>query len=535
MGSLRALAWALCCAVGGAAAAAPSEIVWKDLSGWEVEYGRWRAEEGTLLQTEVGPARTIIWRPGKAYSDLDLTIPFKASSEGDGVKAAGVVYRAVSQEEYYYIHYDVRNSQVVWVRSAPGKEWTDARRHRWPELRAETWHTTRVVVRGDRHEVYLDGKRLFTETDGTLQAGVIGLRTGQGRIAFGTARLEGTEVSLDRPFVVLKPPFSDLCTDAGTGGYEAFPDVCRTKSGELLCVFYAGHGHVSVPNDKLPKGARICLARSTDNGKTWSKPEVVVDTPIDDRDPSITQLSDGRLVVTYMTYVPGRKPMTHEVFLVWSADGGKTWGPPQPVDSPLKGNEAVSEPIREMPDGTLLLPLYGAAEPGQKSTVCVLLSRDGGRSWPEHAMVHLEGEHLHEPSVVRLPDGRLLMVIRPRMTWCESTDGGRSWTRPQAMPVSGDAPYLLLTSRQILLCAFRHRPTKSTRLIYSTDAGKTWSEPILLDRVIGAYPSLVELPDGRILVVYYTEGAGSDIRALFLDASRAGVRVLPKEGSDTPG
>ena len=48
------------------------------------------------------------------------------------------------------------------------------------------------------------------------------------------------------------------------------------------------------------------------------------------------------------------------------------------------------------------------------------------------------------------------------------------------MPVSGDAPYLLLTSRQILLCAFRHRPTKSTRLIYSTDAGKTWSEPILL-------------------------------------------------------
>ena len=241
LGSLRALAWALCCAVGGAAAAAPSEIVWKDLSGWEVEYGRWRAEEGTLLQTEVGPARTIIWRPGKAYSDLDLTIPFKASSEGDGVKAAGVVYRAVSQEEYYYIHYDVRNSQVVWVRSAPGKEWTDARRHRWPELRAETWHTTRGVVRGDRHEVYLDGKRLFTETDGTLQAGVIGLRTGQGRIAFGTARLEGTEVSLDRPFVVLKPPFSDLCTDAGTGGYEAFPDVCRTKSGELLCVFYAGH------------------------------------------------------------------------------------------------------------------------------------------------------------------------------------------------------------------------------------------------------------------------------------------------------
>ena len=36
------------------------------------------------------------------------------------------------------------------------------------------------------------------------------------------------------------------------------------------------------------QGRAHLLARSTDNGKTWSKPEVVVDTPIDDRDPSIT-------------------------------------------------------------------------------------------------------------------------------------------------------------------------------------------------------------------------------------------------------
>ena len=40
--------------------------------------------------------------------------------------------------------------------------------------------TPRVVVRGDRHEVYLDGKRLFTETDGTLQAGVIGRARARG-------------------------------------------------------------------------------------------------------------------------------------------------------------------------------------------------------------------------------------------------------------------------------------------------------------------------------------------------------------------
>ena len=57
---------------------------------------------------------------------------------------------------------------------------------------------------------------------------------------------------------------------AGAGGYQAFPDVCRLKNGDLLCVFYAGYSHVSQPNEKLSKGGRICAVRSTDEGATWS-------------------------------------------------------------------------------------------------------------------------------------------------------------------------------------------------------------------------------------------------------------------------
>src|SRR5438445_13060580 len=69
--------------------------------------------------------------------------------------------------------------------------------------------------------------------------------------------------------------------------YSAFPDVCRLKSGELLCVFYAGYGHVSHPNAQHPNGGRVCAVRSADEGKTWSAPWTVVDTPDDDRDPSV--------------------------------------------------------------------------------------------------------------------------------------------------------------------------------------------------------------------------------------------------------
>ena len=54
--------------------------------------------------------------------------------------------------------------------------------------------------------------------------------------------------------------------------YQAFPDVCRLKNGDLLCVFYAGYNHISLPTDSLPNGGRICMVRSSDEGRTWSAP-----------------------------------------------------------------------------------------------------------------------------------------------------------------------------------------------------------------------------------------------------------------------
>ena len=60
------------------------------------------------------------------------------------------------------------------------------------------------------------------------------------------------------------------CSGEAAGGYAAFPDVCRLRDGDLLCVFYSGYGHVSTPNAKWPKGGRIMVVRSSDNGKTWA-------------------------------------------------------------------------------------------------------------------------------------------------------------------------------------------------------------------------------------------------------------------------
>jgi hypothetical protein len=47
-----------------------------------------------------------------------------------------------------------------------------------------------------------------------------------------------------------------------------------------------------------------------------------------------------------------------------------------------------------------------------------------------------------------------------------------------------------------------------------------------IDAVGGAYPSLVELPDGLVYCVYYEEGKGSSIRGVRLRVDTKGVTVV---------
>lgn len=79
----------------------------------------------------------------------------------------------------------------------------------------------------------------------------------------------------------------------------------------------------------------------------------------------------------------------------------------------------------------------------------------------------------------------------------------------------------------------QHHPPGSPRAVaslhYSLDECQTWSDNVLVDTVGGAYPSMVNLKDGTVLIVYYEEGAGSSIRAKRLRATRSGIEWLPVE------
>src|SRR5947209_828300 len=137
-------------------------------------------------------------------------------------------------------------------------------------------------------------------------------------------------------------PFKVLSHGRLSGTYQAFPDICRSKSGELLCVFYAGYSYISLPAPDFVKGGRICVVRSDDDGQSWGDPTILYDDANDNRDPHIALLPDGSLACSFFSFAPKgdrirwtpelKKPFNELVSLVGvqlvsSKTGGESWSP----------------------------------------------------------------------------------------------------------------------------------------------------------------------------------------------------------------
>ncbi len=322
--------------------------------------------------------------------------------------------------------------------------------------------------------------------------------------------------------------FVYVCRDAGAGGYEAFPDVCRLRDGRLMAVFYAGYGHVSLPDERLPRGGRICFCLSSDEGRTWSEARVLYDGPDDDRDPSIVHLSNGSLICNFFSLRKREAVKEGEAawtglgsWMVVSKDMGRTWS----ASMQIAKDYYCSAPVRELPDGRLILGLY--RQTGKTSHGAVVISEDSGETWGEPVDIDNGGYKLDaETDVIPLKDGTLYAVERePKTTMCcsVSKDGGRTWSVSRPLGFPGHCPYLLRTPDDIIILAHR---LPQTSLHYSLDEVKTWSANVVVDEVGGAYPSMVNLEDGSVLIVYYEEGEGSSIRARRFRATKKGIEWL---------
>jgi sialidase-1 len=343
------------------------------------------------------------------------------------------------------------------------------------------------------------------------------------------------------------PSFVYVCRDAGAGGYQAFPDVCRLQDGRLMCVFYASYCHVGLPSPQHPKGGQIAYCTSADEGHSWSKPRTLYDGPDDDRDPSIAQLSSGQIVCNFFSLhrrAPANQPCPDPfrepyagvgVWIVTSDDSGKTWSAPRQLYAPPY---TCSSPVRRLSTGRLIMPLLADTSeegPNPKRGVAfgaVGISDDGGKNWNRPIDIDNAGVYLDaETDVIELRDGRLWAAQRSSGSpacYATSPDRGNTWTKSLPLGFIAHCPYLLRSASDpgVILLGYRASPG-FTGLRYSLDECKTWSNPVVVDQVGGAYPSMVNLKDGSVLVVYYDDnGVTSRIRAKRFRVTRTGVEWL---------
>jgi hypothetical protein len=308
------------------------------------------------------------------------------------------------------------------------------------------------------------------------------------------------------------------------GTYQAFPDVCRLKNADLICVFYAGYGHISLPKTDWPKGGRLCFVTSKDEGHTWNVPQILFDGPSDDRDPHVAQMRDGSVLCSFFTYRPQPNgPAICETCLVVSRDGGQTWAAEPQVVAP---GWPSSAPVRELPDGTRILGVYH--EDVSTAYGGVIRSTNGGKTWCSPIPIGKgSGVRLDaETDFVRLKDGTLYAALRGdrvNMHFATSPDDGLTWSPVKDIGFPAHCPHFTrLSTGEILLV---HR-LPLTALHISRDECQTWQGPYQLDTTRGAYPSTVELKDGTVLVVYYEEGPGSAVRARRFRLKKDGLEFL---------
>jgi hypothetical protein len=516
------------------------------LSAWVPCGGTWTVRDGVLTQSDTSVAETRHEQSGHAYlrqpalRDFTASFEFRVDPGSPGVGGAEVLFRATDSQTYYVIQFSSRANAVLLAKASAQTFWTDIARTQQVSMPRGEWQTVTLSMSGPEIVVKVNGARVLEARDATLTAGLLGLGSSQALVDFRNLSIAGDATELAPPWRDLggragKADSRVLCADAGAGAYEAFPDICRCANGDLLCVFYAGYSHISLPNNVLPNGARIAAVRSRDEGLTWSPAQVVADTPWDDRDPSITCLKDGTLLCNWFTYYgnyqdpqPGKPTHFKELWLAVSRDHGATWTEPRRVPVTENLYWGTSSPIIELADGSLLWPVYRENQGPLRVWSAVLRSTDRGQTWSGPHWVDEQNPDNDEPAILELPDGRILCLMRNNegnsMWWSESLDHGLTWRAAQPTGFPGHAPYLFRSADGVLLLGQR---LPGTSIRWSLDDGRTWSGSLLLDPCIGAYPSLVALKDGNVLCVYYEEGEGSSIRAQKLSVSRSGVTQVP--------
>jgi hypothetical protein len=343
----------------------------------------------------------------------------------------------------------------------------------------------------------------------------------------------------------------------GAFRYQAWPTVTRGTDGTI---FAGVSGHRL--NHICPFGKDLMYI-STDEGKSWTAPQIINDTYLDDRDAGMLAWGEGNLLLTWFDHTPENflqweapkrqytttTPLAMGMRQLWaelpeeelpagsftkiSRDNGKTWseGRRAPVSSP-------HGPCL-LQDGSLLFVGSYVEETEYETDdyanhIRAFRSFDDGETWEFCSILPVpEGSlgYVCEPHAIQMANGDILAAVRDqsatpptmktlRLYTMISHDLGKTWEEVKFLDVHGAPAHMLQHSSGAIVLTYSRRlaPMMGQYARISRDFGKTWSKDLLISPEAPdwdhGYPSSVELSDGSILTVYYQKYQGDTYNSL---------------------
>jgi predicted neuraminidase len=200
-------------------------------------------------------------------------------------------------------------------------------------------------------------------------------------------------------------------------------------NGDLLCTWFAG------TQEGIPD-IHIYMSRLKKGESSWSKAVKVSDDPSrSEQNPVLFKAPDEKVWLLYTAQKSGNQDTAIVRYRI-SEDNGHSFGPIKTLFD--QEGTFIRQPIVVLDNGEWLLPVFychttkGRKWTGHRDTSAVKISKDEGNTWEEYEVPNSTGcVHMN---IEKLDDGTLLALFRSR--WADyiyssySTDNGRTWSDP---------------------------------------------------------------------------------------------------------
>jgi len=312
---------------------------------------------------------------------------------------------------------------------------------------------------------------------------------------------------------------------SGEGGYHTYriPSVLVTKKGTVLA-FCEGRkksqsdtGDIDLVLRRSADGGAAwgpLEAVWDEAGNTCGNP-----CPVQDRETGTIWLllthNLGR--DSEKQIIEEKSQGTRTVWVARSDDDGQTWSKPVEITQEVKRagwtwfatGPGVGIQTRK---GALVVPCDCKYELGKKGASFVVTSEDHGKTWKAGAAV---GDTFGECQVAELSDGALMLNMRNLNSRhrergvAVSRDLGATWSEPTwdaGLPEPVCQGSILRYSWEPSRLLFSNPASQQSRVgmtvRLSLDEGKTWTSSKLLFEGPSAYSCLAALPDGSVGCLY---------------------------------